>query len=251
MGSELAPRTVAGAHYELEAHFPPLPAGTSRVSLATPGTQGVFTGLPVDDSFDSPWDAASAPTDEAPAYTDVEPGQTVTMPVTDGPVPEEGVDLYSIVESDESVSRTSGSEHQVDLDADVLFEFDEAELTSEATATLDAVAQETREKADPELPPITVVGHTDGQGGDDHNQPLSEARAEAVLEYLKAELGADYEYVAEGRGATEPVAQEGGDDRRGSAGAQPSCGDLLQHPRGGGDDGEHGGGDGLVPGGYR
>ncbi|WP_017586366.1 OmpA family protein [Nocardiopsis ganjiahuensis] len=212
VGSEISPRTVVGAHYELEAHFPPLPAGTGRVSLATPGTQGIFTGLAVDDSFDSPWDPASAPAQEAPAYTDVEPGQTVTMPVTDGPVPEEGVDLYSVVESAESVSRTSGSEHQVDLDADVLFAFDEAELTPEATATLDAVVQETREKADPELPPITVVGHTDGQGGDDHNQTLSEARADAVLRYLKAELGTDYEYAAEGRGATEPVAEEGGED---------------------------------------
>ena len=53
------------------------------------------------------------------------------------------------------------------------------------------VAAETREKADPELPPITVVGHTDGVGGDDYNQTLSQERAEAVRDYLETELGTD------------------------------------------------------------
>jgi outer membrane protein OmpA-like peptidoglycan-associated protein len=203
---------VGGAHYEIEAHFPPLPAGTPRVSLSTPGTQGVFTGIRVENSFDELWDGSQAPKGEAPSHWDVEPGQTITMPVNDGDVPEEGEDLYSIVETTEVVKETSSTEHRVDPDADVLFDFDESVLTDEATATLDEVIEETREKADPELPPITVVGHTDGKGSDEHNQPLSENRAGAVREYLEEGLGTDYEYESQGRGSEEPVAAEGGDD---------------------------------------
>ncbi|MEU3017852.1 OmpA family protein [Nocardiopsis sp. NPDC007018] len=212
VGSRIAANTVVGAHYELEAHFAPLPAGTERVSLSTPGTQGVFTGIEVDDRFDQPWDPGEAPTEREPAPSDVVPGQTVTMPVSDGPVPEEGLDLYSIVESTEAVRETSFGEQRVDLDTDVLFEFDEDELTDEATATLDAVVAETREKADPDLPPITIVGHTDGRGGDAHNQALSESRARAVRDYLEEELGTAYTYESEGRGSSRPLLQEGGDD---------------------------------------
>ena len=212
VGSQISPYVVGGARYEIEAHFPPLPAGTPRVSLSAPGTQGVFTGIRVENSFDEPWDGSQAPEEEAPSHWDVEPGQTITMPVSDGEVPERGEDLFSVVETTEVVKETSATEHRVDLDADVLFDFDESELTDEATATLDEVIEETREKADPELPPITVLGHTDGKGSDEHNQPLSEDRADAVREYLEEGLGADYEYESAGRGSEEPVAAEGGDD---------------------------------------
>ncbi|MFE6388717.1 OmpA family protein [Nocardiopsis dassonvillei] len=211
VGSEISPYVVAGASYRMEAHFPPLPADTRRVSVSFPGTQGLMTGLPVD-TAESAWNPDEAPTEEVPSYWSVRPGDEIVMPVADGPVPEQGHDLYSIVESAERVRETSTTEQRVDLDADVLFAFDEAELTQEATAVLDEVAAETREKADPELPPITVVGHTDGVGGDDYNQTLSQERAEAVRDYLEAELGTDYEYVAEGRGSTEPVAEEGAED---------------------------------------
>ncbi|MFE1100156.1 OmpA family protein [Nocardiopsis alba] len=212
VGSEMSAYVVGGVDYEVEAHFAPLPAGTRRVSVMVPGTQGAFSGMPVGDLSDQPWDPADAPTEEAPSHWDVSSGETVTFPVTDGEVPEAGLDLYGIVESTEVVRETSATEHRVDLDADVLFDFDESELTDEAAATLDEVVAETREKADPELPPITIVGHTDGKGDDDHNGPLSEARAEAVRAYLEEELGQDYEYESEGRGSDEPVAEEGGDD---------------------------------------
>ncbi|WP_017580321.1 hypothetical protein [Nocardiopsis valliformis] len=101
VGSQISAFTVVGADYEIEAHFAPLPAGTRRISLATPGTQGIFTGVRVNNHFDQPWNPGSAPTEEAPSRWDHEPGQTITMPVSDGPVPEEGIDLYSIVEAGE------------------------------------------------------------------------------------------------------------------------------------------------------
>jgi outer membrane protein OmpA-like peptidoglycan-associated protein len=52
---------------------------------------------------------------------------------------------------------------------------------------------------------VRVVGHTDDVGGDSINQPLSEARAEAVAEHLAAN-GIDANRIeTEGRAASEPV----------------------------------------------
>src|SRR5690606_27444612 len=142
-----------------------------------------------------------------------ESGDEVVAPVNDGEVSDGyGWDLYSITEGTEIRRDTSATHRQVDLDADVLFEFDEAELTDEASEVLDEVVAETKEQADPDKPPITITGHTDGKGSDDYNEKLSEERAETVRDYLEEGLGSDYVYETEGKGATEPVAEEGGDD---------------------------------------
>jgi outer membrane protein OmpA-like peptidoglycan-associated protein len=51
-----------------------------------------------------------------------------------------------------------------------------------------------------------VSGHTDSDGGEELNQKLSEARAQAVREHLIAQgISAD-RLVAVGHGASEPVA---------------------------------------------
>jgi hypothetical protein len=74
------------------------------------------------------------------------------------------------------------------------------------------VAAETKAKADPARPPILITGHTDGKGTHDYNMSLSQRRADAVLKELRARLGTAYRYKAEGKGETEPVAEEGGPD---------------------------------------
>ena len=94
----------------------------------------------------------------------------------------------------------------------MLFGFDEDTLDDTATKVLQDVIAETRERADPQRPPITITGHTDGRGSDEYNQGLSERRAEAVREALEAELGSEYEYETQGMGSEEPIRREGGDD---------------------------------------
>lgn len=109
-----------------------------------------------------------------------------------------------------AVVAETGDEVQVSLDADVLFEFDEAALTSVAEQTLtDLVPVIDDRLAGNE---IRVVGHTDAKGDDQYNLDLSTRRAEAVRDYLSGLIDADIDFVVEGRGEAEPVAPNELDD---------------------------------------
>lgn len=206
------PRTLQnGAHYEMEIHYPRLPDEIDHATLLLPLHTGPLTGIPVVDAA-SP---EEVPGGEVPWNYDVEPGETVVLPVNDGPMgdPEDNVyDLYGITEGAVVERDSSTTEERIALRADVLFEFDEDTLDADAGEILDDIVAETAERADPEKPPIAVVGHTDGVGDDAYNQDLSERRAESVRDYLEDGLGSDYVYETEGRGSGEPVADEGGSD---------------------------------------
>lgn len=97
------------------------------------------------------------------------------------------------------------STEQVDvaLDANVLFEFDSAQLSAEAQATLAGVAQDIAARATGE---VVVTGHTDAEGTDAYNQTLSEQRAQSVVDALRAGAGTAVTFTAAGRGEAEPVA---------------------------------------------
>ena len=72
----------------------------------------------------------------------------------------------------------------------VPFGFNSAELTSQGTAALDALAVALK---DPALAGarFRIAGHTDAKGSDAYNQSLSERRAEAALHYLVDRAGID------------------------------------------------------------
>ncbi|MBB4930281.1 outer membrane protein OmpA-like peptidoglycan-associated protein [Lipingzhangella halophila] len=197
-----------GVTYELVFYTPPLDGDTEAATVLLPGAIGGFAGIPVVDG-----EAGDYPTempDEAP-----EEGDTVTLPVDDSaPDPDDGEthDLHSPVGSVIQDRTVEEDRETVQLRADVLFDFDESDISEDAAKVLDEVVQDTRERVDSDDPLITISGHTDGVGDEDYNRALSEERAEAVREVLEAELGADYEYETEGRGSAEPVASEGGED---------------------------------------
>ncbi|GAA2025933.1 OmpA family protein [Pseudokineococcus marinus] len=111
-----------------------------------------------------------------------------------------------------------GGETVVVLAEQILFDFDAAELRPGSEATLQQVVELLSLSDDPD---VAVVGHTDGRGTPEYNQDLSERRAQAVVAAL-VELGADPARLQpEGRGQTQPVAQEttadGADDPEGRA----------------------------------
>ena len=91
------------------------------------------------------------------------------------------------------------------LSSDVLFEFNKATLKPEGQAKLAEFAAQIK-AAGQDKDPLTAVGHTDSRGSDDYNLRLSLARARSVKAYLVSQ-GLDAQiFSTEGRGETEPVA---------------------------------------------
>ena len=111
------------------------------------------------------------------------------------------------------------NEVRIALAADVLFDFDRADLKPEAQASLEKVA--TVLKAYPSAQ-VRVEGHTDGKGADTYNQKLSEQRAVSVADWLASKADVPRGQLATaGLGKTKPVAHntkpDGSDDPDGRA----------------------------------
>ena len=90
----------------------------------------------------------------------------------------------------------------ITLDSGILFDVDKYNVRPEAEralASLATILKETDVKA------FEVDGHTDSDGGDKHNQILSENRANAVKNFL-ASQGITAEITIKGYGKTRPVA---------------------------------------------
>lgn len=97
----------------------------------------------------------------------------------------------------------------------VQFEFDSAELTSEARSKLDDFIA-SMEEVDPQEVELLIKGYTDTQGSQEYNQALAARRAEAVKQYLQ-EQGLPSENMkteAVGEAPSESVAATIQDNRR-------------------------------------
>jgi outer membrane protein OmpA-like peptidoglycan-associated protein len=98
-----------------------------------------------------------------------------------------------------------GNEIQIDLNADVLFEFDKADLLPKAEETLKKAADVVRERSAKGT--VRVEGHTDGKGDDNYNMKLSVRRAESVRNWLAQKGGlSGVNFTTKGFGKTQPVA---------------------------------------------
>ncbi|CAI8895394.1 OmpA-OmpF porin, OOP family [Pseudomonas sp. IT-347P] len=93
----------------------------------------------------------------------------------------------------------------------VLFDFDKSDLTPAAKAQLDTLMDKLRNA---DVVSIKVIGHTDSKGSDAYNQALSERRASSVAAYLLSQGLAPDKLTSEGRGESEPVADNATDEGR-------------------------------------
>lgn len=98
-----------------------------------------------------------------------------------------------------------------DTSGKVLFEFDKSNLTAEAQGQLQALLPKLKGA---EVTAVKVVGHTDSVGSDDYNQKLSERRAASVRQYLEQQQVAADKLSSEGKGESEPVADNGTEEGR-------------------------------------
>jgi outer membrane protein OmpA-like peptidoglycan-associated protein len=90
------------------------------------------------------------------------------------------------------------------LPADVLFDFDQANIRPDAERSLSEVAQLLRDKAHGA---VLIQGYTDALGTDAYNQRLSERRAAAVKVWLATHEGlSSIRFVTSGLGSRNPVA---------------------------------------------
>lgn len=87
---------------------------------------------------------------------------------------------------------------KVVVQADVLFAFDKAALTTNGKAELDKIATGIQPGTK-----VSVEGHADAIGNATYNQQLSQRRAKAVSDYLATKVKGDY--AVSGVGSTQPT----------------------------------------------
>lgn len=111
-------------------------------------------------------------------------------------------------------AKVTEQEIRIELQADVLFDFDKADLRPEAVPSLQKVGAVINGYP---ARPVLIEGHTDAKGSDSYNMTLSENRAASVKSWLVRNGGVDGGRItAYGRGETKPVAPnakpDGSDD---------------------------------------
>jgi len=109
------------------------------------------------------------------------------------------------------------TEIRIELAADVLFDFDKADIRPDAQNALKQAADIVRDKA---KGTVRVEGHTDGKGSESYNQKLSDRRANSVKDwFVKKEGLKNVKFSTRGFGAKNPVAPntktDGSDDPEG------------------------------------
>jgi OOP family OmpA-OmpF porin len=95
---------------------------------------------------------------------------------------------------------------KVTFSADVLFDFDKAELKPAGKQALDAFADKLK-GVNYEV--IVAVGHTDRIGSEQYNKKLSVRRAESVKAYLVSKGVPANKVYTDGKGESDPVTKPG------------------------------------------
>jgi outer membrane protein OmpA-like peptidoglycan-associated protein len=109
------------------------------------------------------------------------------------------------------------TETRIALAADILFDFDKADIRPTAAVALNQVAGVLRQRS---VSDARIEGHTDAKGTPAYNQKLSERRAASVQRWLVEREGlANIRFTLQGLGAIRPVAPntklDGSDDPEG------------------------------------
>jgi outer membrane protein OmpA-like peptidoglycan-associated protein len=96
------------------------------------------------------------------------------------------------------------TEIRIELAADVLFDFDKADIRPDASKVLSQAADVLKEHSTRR---VVIEGHTDGKGTEEYNQRLSQRRAQAVKRWFEERAGLkSMALETRGWGAKRPVA---------------------------------------------
>jgi outer membrane protein OmpA-like peptidoglycan-associated protein len=121
----------------------------------------------------------------------------------------------------------AGPAERLSLRADSLFAFDRASLADVSVQGRQRLGEFASRLLNgyERVDTVLIYGHTDRLGRADHNQKLSQARADTVRDYLEM-LGVKAPMVAVGRGSTQPISSCGatGSNVRTVMGVAPGAG---------------------------
>jgi outer membrane protein OmpA-like peptidoglycan-associated protein len=113
--------------------------------------------------------------------------------------------------------RETDTDVRVDLAADVLFDFDKADLLPKAEETLQKAAAFVTDRNKGGV--VRIEGHTDAKGSESYNAKLSLRRAQSVARWFSEHGLRAMRFATAGFGATKPVAPnqkpDGSDDAAG------------------------------------
>lgn len=173
--------------------------------------------------FADPWDAETVRAAEAAVgrlgakrALDIRP----TVLTIQGLTQSFGAASSSIIASVQEVKQAMTDLHgqdlglqiRIELPADVLFDFDKADIRPDAQKALQQLG--TVIKAYPKGSSM-LIGHTDSKGDDQYNQKLSERRADSVRQWLMTREQVDGGRLkTSGEGEKRPVADNNTDEGR-------------------------------------
>jgi len=179
------------------------PAGaTARIANPppAPGYVGTGAGVVATNPFGLCWHGgADWSPEKAQSPCDVVPRASVPVaPIAKAPEPAPApAPLAAAAPAPEPVVI-----EKISLATDVLFAFNSADLLPGGQQKLDQLAQSAQGA---NVEKVVLTGHADRIGSEEYNQQLSEARAQAVADYI-AQKGVDSSRLeVEGKGKSEPV----------------------------------------------
>ncbi|GAA3031016.1 OmpA family protein [Streptomyces glomeratus] len=188
----------------------PLPLrAVTALSLLT--VLGLGGGPPAaaDDGPSAPPDTVT--TSPPPSVDPTSPG----LKLADGATlaPAKVLDIKSVVEDLGGEERREDTNENVTfaLQAEVLFPKDSDKLNPEASARIDAIADEIKKQS---ATNVRVFGFTDNLGSYAHGLVLSKKRAEAVHDRLAARLGGTVTFEVRGYSEDYPIADNSSEEGR-------------------------------------
>ncbi len=110
-----------------------------------------------------------------------------------------------------AVTQTQDNRLKLDIPSDVSFDTGRSAIKPNFSPILNQFATSLNQNP---VTTITIIGHTDSTGSDSINNPLSVDRAEAARDYLVSRGVARNRISTDGRGAREPIADNGSQQGR-------------------------------------
>ena len=110
-----------------------------------------------------------------------------------------------------AVTQTNDNRLKLDIPSDVSFDTGRSAIKPNFGPILNQFATSLNQNA---VTTINIIGHTDSTGSDSINNPLSVDRAEAARDYLVSRGVARNRISTDGRGAREPIADNGSQQGR-------------------------------------